>query len=180
MKNKSYIWIVIIPVLFLISSGLYIWFFAGLNKYYEIAWSIPKLETDLKNEAYSNFYPNEKDSNIYAGTLSFVNKWGKGGILIWRNGLPKYFSSDKNTIYSYYDVCKVFTGREQAVFSVNDDARKVTLDIKEWTESIKAGNYVQITIKNDVDEYGYQIANEVLAYSFPLFLPLNLEQLCKK
>ena len=63
-------------------------------------------------------------------------------------------------------------------FKVDDEVRQITIDIKQWSGWVKAGDFVQLIITRPKNGGEVGDLREIYAYSFPLFLPLELERLC--
>lgn len=162
-------------LLFIVLYG-FIYYFTNLKQYLFIQKSISKLEGINKGRATTEFYSVGKNSNVHAGTIAMINKIGNGGIWVWSNNKLKYFSTNKSTAYSFYDVCKLLAESEQNnTITINDNSRTVVNDINVWSTQVKRGDFIQIVLLMG----SKNTAKEMIVYNAPLFLNTNINKKCK-
>ncbi|MBT3249426.1 MAG: hypothetical protein HN846_03125 [Candidatus Pacebacteria bacterium] len=150
----------------------------GGGSYKLIENQVSQLDSRSQETVNKHFYAHGEESNIYAGTVAAINNQGGGEVSMWSSGELKYFQADENTIYSYYDVCQAYRNNPQQM-RVNDEVRTVTDDIENWSQLVKVGDFIQISIATPA--HGGIVGNlrEALVYSQPLFLPIQYEFICE-
>lgn len=169
-----------ISLFFVLVVGIFFWLCLnfGLIQHWLVKGRIRQLSGLERETAESEFYARDKAEHLFAGTIAKINRHGEGGVWVWINQGLKYFQVDKYTFYSYFDICNARAKSSDGKFEINDKSREITTDIKQWANWAKTGDFVQLMITRS--ENGGQVGNlrEIYAYSFPLFLPLDLRRLC--
>jgi len=164
----------IILILFLLFG--FILYFTNFRQYLYIKKSINTLQANKKSLALAEFYSQGKTQNFHSGTFASTNKLGGSGIFLWTDNVIKYYKTDSNTVFSFYNVCKIYKEAKDnsGTFSVNETSRTVTSDIASWSKMVTAGDFTQVIFAKD-DE---KAAREVIAYDVPLFIDFNIKELC--
>lgn len=165
--------------LFLVIVSILGWlsFYFGYTQYFLIKQQIPKLSGSERENAEQEFFALDKTEDILAGTIAKISLHGGGGIWVWSNQGLKFFQANKYTHFSYFDVCASI-GTPGEEFFIDSNSRKITADIKEWTDLVKAGDFVQLAINTPEGNNDVGKLRAVNAFSLPLFLPMKLDRLC--
>lgn len=180
---RKYIWLIITLSFFLalVPLGFYAYRNIGIIEYNEIASQISKMEdAEEKKKSEDLFVGGGIEGVLYTGVVSFVNKYGDGGVLVYRNGSFKYFDGYKDTAYSYQTVCKgdpVLTVKLGGIPKIN---KIVTDDVKEWSKYVKPGDYVQILEADKRDKGVSGNLKEAWASDFVPFLNQEFSTICNK
>lgn len=145
--------------------------FGGLKYFINAMIQINNLEKEIKQQAQQDFRGND-NKNVHKGLLG--NSW-KNKILVWTMSGPKIFTSDKYSVYSFYDICGDINSND-----LIDVATSISTDIMEWNKQVKSGDYVIVQISQA--ENGGNIGNlrEIYAYNWWGFLPIDTWRQCTR
>ncbi len=152
----------------------------GLGNNLIIRQKISRLSGNEREVANLEFHAIGKAENVFAGTIASINHRGEGGVWVWSNQGLKFFQADKYTVFSYFDVCAGLPDSPELEekFRIDSDVREITTDINKWAGWVNTGDFVQLIIATP--SHGGETGNlrEIYAYNLPLFLSLEIGNLC--
>jgi len=157
---------------------LWLYQYAGLKHYIKAVREINQLEGEEKTEALEHF---SAEPGWYSGTLAGVNTRGYGGVWVWgRQGL-KYFKTDENSAYAFFEMCRPenlgkLEKNEKGLYIGQD----IETDIGIWAEKTRQGDYTVLSISGAAHGGTPGRARQVWAHDWPAFAPADIREECEK
>jgi hypothetical protein len=174
------LWLIVSALAILFGILFYLAYQVGGLKYYlQARREIAQLAPEPREKALRTFVGTGGERE-YRGIVGYVNTYGRGGVLVWGSAGPKYFASDYDSIYSFFNACsqEILSAKpEQGAMEVY---RSVGTDIKQWSEQVKIGDFVAVSRTPEAVAQEQAILREAWVHDWWYFLPHELGVLCER
>ena len=175
----KWVWVFVATDILIVIVAAIFWLFQfeGLKYYLKAVYSINQLTAEEKVEAKERFYgPGEK--GYYTGILARVNTKDFGSVWIWTHGLPRYFTADEYSVFSFFNFCNDFALETLDRETAAPVYRDVYTDVKVWAEKVKRGDFVNVQIAGEGHGGNPGKLREIYVYDWWVFMPIKTEELC--